>query len=105
MSQRTAGTGRATRTRRAPGSQAAALEVTLEALAAAGRLERVDEALVGVCRGLAATIDVTPGVAALWKEYREALVLLRSAGDDRDTDAFGDLLADLRASVGDSPSS
>lgn len=77
--------------------------MTLSALAGAGRLEQVDEALVGLCRGLAATIDVTPGVASLWKEYREALMLLRSAGDDRDTDAFGELLAELRSSVGDTP--
>lgn len=75
------------------------------ALADAGRLEKVDEALVGLCRGLAAAVDVQPQTAALWKEYREALTALRSAGNERDTDAFGDLLAELRSSVGDPPAS
>lgn len=105
MTNSTGGSDKSLPNRRVTGSQAAAFEQTLAALVELGQVAQVDEALVGLCRGLAAAVDAQPATAALWKEYREALTALRQAGESRDTDAFGELLAELRSSVGDaSPS-
>ena len=63
---------------------------TLKAIA--GRLDESHAALVALARGLAAAVDAEPGNAALWREYRAAVVALSQAAAggevDDDTAAF-----------------
>ena len=65
-------------------SNVAGLERTIKAMKA--RLEEDDEALVALARGLAAAVDAEPGNAALWREYRAAVMALSQAGADGDID-------------------
>jgi hypothetical protein len=58
-------------------SQVAGLQRSLDAL----RLGNEHAALVAYCEGLAAQIDLTPEVAALWREYRPALEHLLALGE------------------------
>ena len=76
-----------------------AAKAVVGALRALGRLEPVDDARVAAFLWLAQACDLAdperPGVAAVWKQYREAEAALREAHDGA-TDAFADLLATLR---------
>jgi hypothetical protein len=73
-----------------------AVDATLEALRALGRLESVDDALVALCRSTADAVDSSPGRATLIKEYRECLVLLREVGPDAGDSDIERLFAALR---------
>jgi phage tail protein X len=90
--------------RRAPSTNSSAFEVTLKALAGAGRVEPVDEALVQACRSMAEQLDVDPSNAALWRQYRETVAELTEADVDVD-DGLADALAALRSAtpVGNPP--
>jgi hypothetical protein len=88
----------------AKGPVGRALVRTLKALRELGRLERVDDALVELCKSTASAVDEMPGRAALVKEYRECLVLLAGLGTDGGDD-FDALLDRLQASVGDETTS
>lgn len=66
------------------------LQRTLKAIDA--RLDESHAALVALARGLAAAVDAEPGNAALWREYRAAVVALSQVATggevDDDTAAF-----------------
>lgn len=81
--------------RRAPLSNAEAVEATIGALESAGRVTEEAAAIVAAARSLAAMVDAmgpeSPGVAGLWREYRTVLVELGRVGvgaTDDDTAAF-----------------
>lgn len=89
------------------GSQLRAARKTLKAMRDRDLLADADEALVAVVVGLAKAIDDDPDAkAALWKEYRESLIVLREAGAANDSDDDAAVLelvqTPLRAEVGDS---
>lgn len=86
--------------RRRASSNAAGLEQTLKALEAAGRLTDVDLALVALARGLAVAVDAEPENAALWREYRAALVALSAAGADNIDDDARDFILSIRTPGG-----
>jgi hypothetical protein len=77
-----------------------AIEKTIEAMTALGRLDGVDSARVAMVRALADAVDADPTNASLWREYRAAEVSLREVGDN-DDDGFKELLESLSSSVGD----
>lgn len=91
-----------------------AVETTISALDAAGRLADTDAALVALNRYLAAAVDAdrcakcgaTGGTAALWREYRAAVQSLSEVGADDlddDTTAFRvSVQVPRRASLGHS---
>lgn len=83
-------------------TNAAALELTLSAMANCGRIEDIDAAAVQALRSMAATLDEDPTKAALWREYLNALAEVRRANDDADS-GLADALAAIRgaAPVGD----
>jgi hypothetical protein len=87
-------------TNQAWGRNRTAVEETVEALMAAGRLEGVDSARVAMVRALADAVDADPTNASLWREYRAAEVSLREVGEN-DDDGFKELLESLSSSVGD----
>lgn len=83
------------------GANAAAIDATIAALEAEGRLTEAHASLVETARQLARAVDVAPDNASLWREYRAAqasLMEAESGGDDDDVQTF--LLA-LRTPVGD----
>lgn len=88
------------------GGNAAAVEVTLGELERMGRLERVDAAAVQSLRSLAASVDLHPQNAALFREYREQLERMTESDDATPAER---LLAEIRgagdAEVGDAASS
>jgi hypothetical protein len=61
------------------------------------------EALCVMVRSLASAVDANPTDAALWREYRMAVSLLREAAeiDDGDGDDQQAFLAAVRTPVGD----
>ena len=65
-------------------SNVAGLERTIRAVQ--GRLVDADEALIALARGLAAAVDLEPGNAALWREYRAAVAALAEAAATGDVD-------------------
>jgi hypothetical protein len=73
-----------------------ALELVIGALRHAGRIERIDEAVVMAARALAAQVDEHPENAALWREYRAAEQTLRGISTYAD-DAFTLLIDQLHA--------
>lgn len=75
-----------------------AAEATLAALREESRLEQVDEARVAAFRSLADMVDTYPTEAPLWREMRIVESALREVHDD--TDAFAQLLENLRTEVG-----
>ena len=87
-------------TNQAWGRNRTAVEETVEALMAAGRLEGVDSARVAMVRALADAVDADPTNASLWREYRAAEISLREVGQV-DDDGFKELLESLSSSVGD----
>ena len=80
----------------APATNMAALELVIGALREAGRIERVDEAVVMAARALAAQVDEHPDNAALWREYRAAEQTLRGISTYAN-DTFELLVDQLRA--------
>ena len=79
-------------------SQAAALQNTIEAL----DLKPEHEALVAFCEGLAEAIDLDPGRASLWREYRPAVERLLSLGEVAEDDGQAALLELVSTPVGNS---
>jgi hypothetical protein len=75
-------------------SNVAALEQTLKAMS--DFLSPADAASVQAARTLAAAVDGAPTHASLWREYREALGVLRGLIVAETHDEFADLLAALR---------
>lgn len=51
---------------------------------------------VQAARTLAKAVDDNPGQASLWREYREALAVLRGLVVTEERDEFADVLAALR---------
>lgn len=83
-------------------SNAEAVEAMLEALSGGefdGALRPVDAAFVQAARSLAAAVDANPRDAQLWRQY--GLAVERLVPKDERIDAAAELLADLRAEVGD----
>ena len=78
------------------------LEQTLRELRRLGRIEKVDAAAVQALRSMARALDADPSLAALWRQYREALRELTAVDDGGSVDAA---LAELYAEVGDAASS
>lgn len=83
--------------RRAPKTNAAAIEVTLAELKRMGRLENVDAARVQALRSIATALDENPFNAQMWREYREAIEGL--VADDSDDGSVDDLIDELSSSV------
>lgn len=83
----------------------AAIEKTIGALEAAGRIEPVDAARVQLLRSLAKAVDDDPLNGSLWRQYHAALDDLMKADDDAD-DALAAAVAAIRGStqVGDQTS-
>jgi hypothetical protein len=75
-----------------------AIQKTISALRAAGRLELVDSALVETARHLARMCDEHPENASLWKEYRAAETTLRS-GTLNENDGLADLAKQFDAAL------
>jgi hypothetical protein len=73
-----------------------ALDMVIDQLRHAGRIERIDEAVVMAARALAAQVDDKPDNAALWREYRAAEQTLRGISTYAD-DAFSLLIDQLHA--------
>lgn len=100
---------------RRPTTNTAGLERTLRALKP--NLTPQHEALVALARTLATAVDSDPCAdcgagqnAALWKEYRAALMALTEAGtgddvDDDTKDWLVKISTPRRATVGDAPQS
>lgn len=78
-----------------------ALDETVSALRALGRLEDVDAATVEAARSLAMAVDEQPGNASLWREYQAAVRSLREVGADDDGGL--DIDAIVAAIRGDAP--
>lgn len=82
------------------GRNRTAVELTIRALSALGRLSDVDEARVAIVRALADAVDVEPLNASLWREFRAAESDLRELTNNDDDD-FTALLQSLSSEVGD----
>ena len=80
----------------------AQLERTLKELRRLGRIEEIDAARVQALRSMAFALDGDPSLAALWRQYREALRELTA--DDTD-DLAAAAAAELFSEVGDTPPS
>ena len=78
------------------------LEQTLKELRRLGRIEKVDAAAVQALRSMAFALDADPSIAALWRQYREALRELTADDPGGTVDAA---LADLYTEVRDAPPS
>lgn len=76
-----------------------AVAETVQALRDAGRLEKVDAAVVAACEMLSLLIDADPENDKLWREFRAYVVLLTAAGSEKGDDAVDRLLAALAAPV------
>lgn len=84
----------------ASGDVRAALEVTLAALHAGGRIEPIDAARVQVARSLADRLDGKSGAnSQMWREFREVLEALTADVDD--SSELGELIQLLRPEVRD----
>lgn len=59
--------------------------------------------MVALARLVDAADESAPGVAALWKQYREAVAELRGLHGGDDGDALADLMREFDAQVGDPP--
>jgi len=96
----------AKRVRKAPvpkfGPNRAAVEVMIQALRDAGKLELVDSARVTAVQSLADVVDSDPSNASIWREYRAALELVRISADGSSIDEFEKLIDALGAEMGDS---
>lgn len=70
----------------------------VEALKAAGRLERVDAAKIRIALHLAQMVDDNPENVGLWQQYRAAEAALREVTDDS-SDGIAELFAALDSEV------
>ena len=70
-----------------------AIDEMIGALAAAGRIERVDSARVQIARRLARAVDENPENVGLWQQYRAAEQALREVGTNDDGDSLESLFA------------
>jgi hypothetical protein len=92
------------------GRNRAAVERTVTALRAGGRLETVDAATIALARHLAAALDtVDPAenpaqVASLARVHLSTVKLLRGAAVD-DDDGFAEVVAAMSTKMGDAPES
>jgi hypothetical protein len=57
-----------------------AAEETIEALRLAGHLEPVDASRIATLRAIATALDLEPGSAPLWREFRMSETALRLSG-------------------------
>jgi len=81
-----------------------ALNRTLAAMRASGRLDEMDAAVVVAAQALADAVDTNPRSPGLWKEYREALATLATVGKDAPPDGLDELLDRIgRTPLGDAP--
>jgi hypothetical protein len=62
------------------GPNRAAAEATIEALRLAGHLEPVDASRIATLRAIATALDLDPGSAPLWREFRMSETALRLSG-------------------------
>lgn len=77
-----------------------AAEQTIEALREAGHLEPVDASRVATLRAIATALDLEPGSAPLWREFRMSETALRLSGaSGAEVDSYG---AVMRALGGES---
>lgn len=93
-------------------TQLTALNRSVKALQADGRLTDAESALIAMAQGVARQVDRNPTDPNLWREYRLMVGVLMAAGDagDSDDDAVAALAAAIRtptvrAEVGDTPDS
>jgi hypothetical protein len=77
-----------------------ALQATIEALRSSGKLDKIDEARIRICLGLAAAVDSMPDNPSLWREYRAAEKALREEASAHG-DPFDQLLASISAEIRD----
>lgn len=77
-----------------------AVNRTLRELKASGAVEHVPAALVELCKSLACAVDVEPGNAALFREYRAALDDLREAAEGAPDDDTADFLISIQTPRG-----
>lgn len=79
----------------------AAVARTVEALRLEGKLSDRDAALVQVVESLASAVDMEPGNASLWREFRAALDSLMRVGEvnDDNADEIGSIVAALRGAA------
>lgn len=82
------------------GPQRRAVERTLRMLKGEGTLDRIPDALVELCRGVADACDCEPGNAALWREFRAALDDLREAAAGAPDDDTADFLISIQTPRG-----
>ena len=75
-----------------------AVDLTVQALHAEGRIREGDAAVVQMVESLASSVDAEPGNASLWREFRAALETLRKLGeeDSNDNDEISVIIAALR---------
>jgi hypothetical protein len=76
------------------------LERTLAELRGAGRIDRIDAAVVQALKSMAKALDKDPANAALWRQYLAALRELTADDDDGPPDP-----GELYGEVGDAPPS
>lgn len=86
------------------GANRRAIDKTIAALKASGRLEDADSALVAALQSLADAVDVDTGNAALWREYRAYEQRLRQTGEGT-ASGLDAALAALSTPMGDSKKS
>lgn len=85
----------------AAGPNRRAVDDTLDAFRAEGRITAEHAALVQLVQSLADACDREPRNASLWREYRGAVTDLGRLAQDGAADAFADLVNRLRSPVGD----
>lgn len=73
-------------------SNRVAVEVAIASLRELGRLEPIDEPFIVSARCLADALDIAPGNASLWREYRGALDALAARARGEGTDGLDELL-------------
>jgi hypothetical protein len=78
-----------------------AAEDTIEALRLAGHLEPVDASRIATLRAIATALDLEPGSAPLWREFRMSETALRLSGaSGAEVDSYASV---MRALGGESP--
>lgn len=77
-----------------------AVNATLRELKADGSLDAVPKALVELVKSLASAVDVEPGNAALFREYRASLDDLREAASAAPDDDTADFLISIQTPRG-----
>lgn len=83
------------------GANRVAAEAVVAALRAGDVLGERDETLVAGLLGLAAAVDVSPEVPALWREYRGFIEAVRLIGAGVADDDTAEFLVSVRTPLGD----